>query len=77
MEDKAETAVDNALPITDMPAADKLLPKGIELTQLLQVAAMAEQKQNRLEKDITLIKHGLVAIDDEIKQVISLLKNMK
>ena len=76
MEDKssspAEPAGNGPRP-AETPGIDKVLPKGIELTQLMQVAAMAQAKQEQLDRDINLIKHGLVALDDKLKKVIALL----
>ena len=58
-------------------ATDKVASKGIDLVQLMQVAAVAQEKQNQLEKDIVLIKRGLVALADDIRTVISLLKDTR
>ena len=64
--------------ITAAPlATDKFSGKGVDLVQLMQVAAIAQEKQNQLEKDIVLIKRGLVALSDEIGMVITLLKDTR
>lgn len=71
MDDETTTTPLNA---TNMPATDKVLPKGLDMTQLMQVAQIAQQKQSQLESDIILIKRALITLDDRIKEVLSLLK---